>query len=244
MMAQAPTVVYQLDDVQQRYGQRLVLTLPRLEVARGEILAVIGPSGAGKTTLLRLLLFLESPSAGTIHFEGILLTGPPPLALRRRLGAMFQHTILLDLTVRDNVAYGLRLRGLHAEPQRIDRLLDRLGLLPLANEPARTLSGGEAQRVALARALAVQAEVLLLDEPTANLDPYNVALIEEILREERARGVTIALVTHQVFQARRLADRMAILLEGNLIEDGAPEDLFTRPQDHRTQSFLSGEMVY
>jgi tungstate transport system ATP-binding protein len=244
MMAESPTVVYRLDGVQQRYGQRLVLTLPRLEVARGEILAVIGPSGAGKTTLLRLLLFLESPIAGTIHFEGIQLIGSPPLALRRRLGAMFQRTILLDLSVRDNVAFGLRLRGLRAEPQRIERLLVRLGLLPLANERARTLSGGEAQRVALARALAVEAEVLLLDEPTANLDPYNVALIEEILREERARGVTIVLVTHQVFQARRLADRMALLLDGNLIEAGAPEDLFTRPQDHRTQAFLSGKMVY
>ncbi len=244
MMAQSPTVLYQLDDVQQSYGQRLVLTLPRLEVARGEILAVIGPSGAGKTTLLRLLLFLESPSAGTIHFEGTLLRGSPPLALRRRLGAMFQRTILLDLSVRDNVAYGLRLRGLRAEPQRIERLLVRLGLLALANERARTLSGGEAQRVALARALAVQAEVLLLDEPTANLDPYNVALIEEILREERARGVSIVLVTHQVFQARRLADRAVLLLEENLIEAGSPEALFTHPQDPRTRAFLTGEMVY
>lgn len=243
-MAHPPPTIYQLDGVQQRYGQRLVLNLPRLEVNRGEILALIGPSGAGKTTLLRLLLFLEIPSAGTIHFEGSPLTGMPPLELRRRLGAMFQRTILLDTSVRDNVAFGLQLRGERTRARQVEQLLDRLGLKALADERARTLSGGEAQRVALARALAIDASVLLLDEPTANLDPHNVFLIEEMIREQRSRGVTIIFATHQIFQARRLADRMTLLLEGNMIETGPPEAMFTRPQDQRTRAFLSGEMVY
>ncbi|MCL4367799.1 MAG: ATP-binding cassette domain-containing protein [Actinobacteria bacterium] len=243
-MAKSPPPVYQLDGVQKRYSQRLVLNLPRLEVAQGEILALIGPSGAGKTTLLRLLLFLEGPSAGTIQFNGMPVPGSPPLALRRRLGAMFQRTILLDLSVRDNVTFGLRLRGRQEPTQKIEDLLERLGLRSLAAERARTLSGGEAQRVALARALAIDASVLLLDEPTANLDPYNVLLIEDMIREQRSRGVTIILATHNIFQARRLADRAVLLLEGNLIETGPPEALFTRPQDPRTRAFISGEMVY
>lgn len=243
-MAQSPSTLYQLDGVQHQYGQRLVLNLPRLEVARGEILALIGPSGAGKSTLLRLLLFLESPSAGIIRFEGMPVPDSPPLGLRRRLGAMFQRTILLDMSVRDNVAFGLRLRGERGRTQGVQGLLDRLGLTSLADQRAGTLSGGEAQRVALARALAIDASVLLLDEPTANLDPYNVSLIEDIIREQRARGVTIILATHHIFQARRLADRAVLLLEGNMVEMGSPDAMFTRPKDPRTQAFLSGEMVY
>lgn len=243
-MAQSPSSLYQLDGVQHRYGQRLVLNLPRLEVARGEILALIGPSGAGKSTLLRLLLFLERPSAGTIRFEGVPVPVSPPLALRRRLGAMFQRTILLNRSVRDNVAFGLRLRGVRGRAREIEQLLDRLGLQPLAEERASTLSGGEAQRVALARALATDASILMLDEPTANLDPYNVSLIEDMIREQRARGVTVILATHHIFQARRLADRTALLLEGSMIETGTPEAMFAHPQDPRTHAFLSGEMVY
>lgn len=243
-MTPSPSTLYHLDGVQHRYGQRLVLNLPKLEVARGEILALIGPSGAGKSTLLRLLLFLESPSAGTIRFEGAPVPVSPPLVLRRRLGAMFQRTILLNRSVRDNVAFGLRLRGVRGRAREIEQLLDRLGLQPLAEVRASTLSGGEAQRVALARALAIDASVLMLDEPTANLDPYNVSLIEDMIREQRARGVTIILATHHIFQARRLADRAVLLLEGNMIEMGSPEAMFTRPQDPRTRAFLSGEMVY
>ena len=243
-MAPPPSSIYHLDGVQHQYGQRLVLNLPKLEVTRGEILALIGPSGAGKSTLLRLLLFLEKPSAGTIEFEGVPMADSPPLPLRRRLGAMFQRTILLDMSVRDNVAFGLRLRGERGRTPLVEELLDRLGLKPLADERARTLSGGEAQRVALARALATDASVLLLDEPTANLDPYNVLLIEAMIREQRARGVTVILATHHIFQARRLADRTALLLEGSMIESGTPEAMFTHPQDPRTHAFLSGEMVY
>jgi tungstate transport system ATP-binding protein len=146
--------------------------------------------------------------------------------------------------VRDNVAFGLRLRGRRDGRESIDRLIDRLGLTELASAPARSLSGGEAQRTALARALAVNPDVLLLDEPTANLDPYNVGLIESIIREQSERGVTIVLVTHHVFQARRLADRTALLLSGRLIEAAPTLELLDSPHDPRTHAFLSGEMVY
>ncbi len=236
--------MYELYSVQKRYGARLVLDIDYLQVRRGETLAIIGPSGSGKCTLLRLMQFLERPSAGRIVFDGLTVDGEWPLQARRRVTMVFQRPLLLDRSVRDNVAYGLWLRGRRDGRAAADHLIDRLGLRDLANAPARLLSGGEAQRTALARALAVEPDVLLLDEPTANLDPYNVNLIEDIIRDQRARGVTIVLVTHHIFQARRLADRTGLLLEGRLIEAAPTDDFFEVPRDARTRSFLSGEMIY
>ena len=121
----------------------------------------------------------------------------------------------------------------------------QVGLSDMARQPARTLSGGEAQRVALARALVLNPEVLLLDEPTANLDPYNVALIEEIVANlNREKGMTLVLVTHNVFQARRLAGRVALLLDGRIVEMNDTENFFNNPADPRTAAFVGGEMVY
>jgi tungstate transport system ATP-binding protein len=126
----------------------------------------------------------------------------------------------------------------------VDEALARVGLRELANSPARTLSGGEAQRVALARALAVEPDVLLLDEPTANLDPYNVVLIEQIIQEARAaKRMTLVLVTHNIFQARRLAGRVGLMLNGQLVEVGATEQFFESPRDPRARAFVRGEMV-
>jgi tungstate transport system ATP-binding protein len=213
-------------------------------VMRGEMLAIIGPSGCGKTTLLRLLQFLERPSAGRLVFDGQQIDTPPPLALRRRVTTVFQRPIVLNRSVRDNLAYGLMARGAKAYGDRIARLLSALALEPFAHAPARTLSGGEVQRVAFGRALAFDPEVLLLDEPTANLDPRNVALIERLIRDQKARGVTIVLATHQVFQARRLADRTAFLLDGQVVEIAPTPRLFDTPTDPRTRAFLTGDMIY
>jgi tungstate transport system ATP-binding protein len=243
-MIQAP--IYQLSHVLKRYGGRVVLALDELTVQEGERLAVIGPSGAGKSTLLRLLNFLEMPDAGAIAYGGCAwhATAIPPLAVRREVTTVFQRPVLLDATVRGNVAYGLRLRGQRFE-RRVDAVLERTGLSHLSMAHARTLSGGEAQRVALARAIVLEPRVLLLDEPTANLDPYNVALLESIVSElHRDHGTTIVLVTHNIFQARRLADRAALLLEGRLIEIGPVQQIFATPREQRTAAFISGEMVY
>ena len=235
--------LYQLESIQHRYGERTVLDLDRLEVRRGETLAIIGPSGSGKSTLLRLMQFIEKPTSGRVVFDGQLID-TALLELRRRVTTVFQRPVLLDRSVRDNVAFGLKLRGRRDGRAVVDRLLERIGLAGLANTPARLLSGGEAQRTALARALAVEPEALLLDEPTANLDPYNVGLIEDIIREQRQRGATIVLVTHHVFQARRLADRIALLLAGRLLEVAPTLELLDSPRDPRTRSFLNGEMVW
>jgi tungstate transport system ATP-binding protein len=236
--------LYQLNDVKQIYAGRAVLDVERLSVTAGEILALVGPSGAGKSTLLRLLNFLEPPSAGTIIFDNQPVPAQTPLALVRRVTTVFQRPLLLSRSVRDNVAYGLLLRGETADG-RVDESLERVGLGGLAGQAAHKLSGGEMQRVALARALVLRPEVLLLDEPTANLDPYNVGLIESIVREQNAtHQTTIVLVTHNVFQARRLARRAGLLLGGKLIELASTADFFERPRDSRTAAFVKGEMAY
>ncbi|MDQ4075169.1 MAG: ATP-binding cassette domain-containing protein, partial [Chloroflexota bacterium] len=189
---------YELTRVVKRYDGRTVLQIDHLEVGAGRTLAILGPSGAGKSTLLRLLNFLEAADEGEICFDGQpMVTMPPPLAVRRRITTVFQRPLLLNSTVWNNVAYGLWLRG-HPQRRRIREALARVGVAHLAKVRAPTLSGGEAQRVALARALVLEPCVLLLDEPTANLDPTNVSIIEGILQDLRERRSTIVIVTHNL----------------------------------------------
>jgi tungstate transport system ATP-binding protein len=251
--------IYGLHAVTKVYDQRCVLDVEELEVYRGEILALVGPSGAGKSTLLRLLNFLEPPSSGSIDFEapskGRAHAGrrhitfdamhPVPLDLRRRVTTVFQRPILLNRSVYANVRYGLRLRGVRDSRRPVEEALEQVGLSDLAHQRARTLSGGEAQRVSLARAMVLEPDVLLMDEPTANLDPYNVSLIEDIVCSLNDRqGTTIVLVTHNVFQARRMAHRVGLLLEGHIVEVAETTPFFESPQDSRTEAFVRGEMVY
>jgi tungstate transport system ATP-binding protein len=239
--------VYRLQNVTKAYNGRRVLEVDHLKIQRSEIFALVGPSGAGKSTLLRLLNFLEPPTEGRIRFLDVEF-GPGqamPLRLRRRVTTVFQRPILLNRSVQANVAYGLGLRGQREMEEEVGRALEQVGLADLARQRARTLSGGEAQRVALARAIVLQPDVLLLDEPTANLDPYNVGLIEEIVQLlNRERGVTLVLVTHNVFQAKRLAHRVALMLEGRIVEVADVETFFDSPSDPRTDAFVRGDMVY
>lgn len=238
-------IVYDLHNVVKLYGQREVLHLNHLELPRGEITCIVGPNGAGKSSLLRLLNFLESPTSGQIIFDGQPLNGQVPLALRRRVTTVFQRPILLSGSVYENVAYGLKLRGEKGIGERVSQAVEMVGLAEFARASVRTLSGGEAQRVALARAIVLDPEVLLLDEPTANLDPYNGSLIERIIAGlNRERGMTIIMVTHNVFQAKRLAHHVALLLGGREIEVAPAERFFSAPADPRTAAFIRGEMVY
>lgn len=239
--------LYRLLDITHRYGERVVLDLPQLEFAPGEIVAIVGPSGSGKSTLLRLLNFLERPTSGTLTFRTHTVngTGDVPLDLRRQVTTVFQRPVLLNSSVIHNVAYGLQLRGVRDGRPLAEAALDAVGLAPLAGAHARTLSGGEMQRAALARAMVIQPQVLLLDEPTANLDPYNVQLIEGAIRELHQRQqTTVVLVTHNVFQARRLAQRVLFLLDGRVIESGPAASFFASPVDPRTAAFIRGDMVY
>lgn len=239
--------VYCLKGVIKEYNGRRVLQIDVLDIQCGEVFALVGPNGAGKSTLLRLLNFLEPPTQGRIRFSDIQFEADStiPLDIRRRVTTVFQRPLLLNRSVRDNIDFGLRLRGERNTKTKTDAVLDQVGLVSLAHRRARTLSGGEAQRVALARALVMQPDVLLMDEPTANLDPYNVGLIEDIIQNLAAqRAMTLVLVTHNTFQARRLADRVGLLLEGRLIEIADVEDFFKAPRDPRTAAFVRGDMVY
>lgn len=239
--------VYRLQKLTKRYGSREVCRIDSLEIRRGEILGVIGPNGAGKTTLLRLLGFVEPQTSGKISFNGCHIGGAArlPLQERRKITMLFQEPLLLSATVRDNVRFGLRVRGDNDARGLVDETLNMVGLGHLAKAHASTLSAGEAQRVALARSLIIRPEVLLLDEPTANLDPYNVALIEGLIAAiNRERGTTIVLVTHNIFQARRLSHRVLLLLEGQVVEVGSTEQMFSNPRDPRTLDFVRGEMIY
>lgn len=239
--------IYCLTQVSKTYRGRTVLEVAQLDIQAGEILALVGPSGAGKSTLLRLLNFLEAPSQGklTFHQQEFSAQREMPLEQRRRVTMVFQRPMLLNRTIEANVRFGLELRGIRAGQARVQAALEEVGLAHLAHQKAHTLSGGEAQRVALARAIVMEPEVLLLDEPTANLDPYNVGLIEKIvLRLNQLHHTTLVLVTHNIFQAKRLAQRVVFMLDGKVIETAMAEDFFNQPQDARTAAFVRGEMVY
>ena len=239
------TPAYELTGIRHCYGERCVVDIPGLEINTGEIFGIVGPSGAGKSTLLRLLNFLEVPTEGQVRYRGNLLASDVSLEIRREITTVFQRPMLLRRSVAANVRIGQRIRGPVPKDATVDRWLDRLGLGELAEAPVRTLSAGEAQRVALARALVVNPSVLLLDEPTGNLDPYNVGLIEEIVRANCAeRGTTVVIVTHDPFQARRLADRTGLMIGGAIVEAAETNRFFSDPQQPKTAAFLRGDLVF
>lgn len=242
-----PDSLYELQNATKTFGERCVLNIGSMKIERGEILAIVGPSGAGKSTLLRMLNFLDKPTSGRIRFQDQWFDAneEPTIDVRRRITTVFQRPILLKRSVRENVRYGLGLRGMRNSHGPVEEVLSEVGLGGLMEQSATSLSGGEAQRVALARAMILRPDVLLMDEPTANLDPQNVALIEQIVRRlNDEEATTIVLVTHNIFQAKRLAKRVAFFLEGELVELATTERIFQSPQDPRTESFVGGEMIY
>ena len=238
--------ILRLRGVTHLYGSACVLRVSELDIFAGEIVCVLGPTGAGKSTLLRLLSGLEPPSSGEILVFGQReQCRTPQLAQLRRVTMVFQHPLLLTGSVRYNVEYGLRLRGQANSRHVGEMMLERLGLLSLASRSVHTLSGGQRQLAALARALVVEPMILLLDEPTANLDPASVALVESVIAgENQTRGMTVIWATHHLFQARRVAHRTGLILNGELVEMGPTKQFFESPIDPRTAAFVQGEMVY
>ncbi len=227
-------------------GQTL-LSVPHLQIVHGEVLVVIGPNGAGKSTLLQALACLCEPSAGMLRFAGQLLDlHNPPLTLRRRLAVVFQEPLLFDTTVEENVASGLKLRGLAKTVirERVAVWLERLGIAHLALRQARTLSGGEAQRTSLARAFVLEPDLLLLDEPFSALDPLTrEALTETFHRLQRQTRVTALFVTHDRLEALRLADRIAVMDRGEILQIGTPEEVFGQPVNETVASFVGIETI-
>jgi len=234
--------------VTHKYDRKPVLHNVNVRVDRGDVFAFIGPTGAGKTTLLRILDLLEVPGAGEIYFDGIRIpqSGKQRLEVRRRISFVHQKPQVFNLSVYDNVACGLRWRGVEKDKivGKVDHILEMVGLEGYKNRNARTLSGGEAQRVALARSLVLEPEVLLLDEPTANLDPVSAAKIEQLIQYIARQGnTTMIMATHVMSQGQQLADRIGVLLNGQLVQTGNATDIFHSPQNEQVAHFVGMENI-
>ncbi len=240
---------FKLHNVIKRYGDREVLNIDQLSIPAEKIYTILGPNGSGKSTLLRILALLLVNDAGELEVLGEKVTWEKRqlLKLRRQMSMVTQTSFMFSGSVYYNVSYGLRVRRMGARKvrKRVDEMLEMVGMSAYRDADARTLSGGERQKVAIARALAVNPRVLFLDEPTSNIDVASAADIEKHIRYiNKERGTTIIMVTHNLFQARRLADEVLFLNEGRIIEQGACETIFNQPGDERTAAFLRGETVF
>lgn len=239
--------VFRIENLTKVYGEKKVLDVPELNLEEGSITGIIGPSGAGKSTLLYILNGLEKATSGKIVFDGKELKGDPDIETRRQMSMVFQKPTVFSTTVYENVAYSLKLRGVN-KGETADKVLELAKLIGLEDklkQKAVTLSGGEAQRLSLARAIIHRPKVLLLDEPTANLDPANVAMIEKLILHAKTEYKTsVVVITHNMFQARRLSEKLVFLLSGSIVENGDAHELFSNPKDSRTLDFIEGKMIY
>ena len=217
-------------------GRRLIDRID-LRLEGGSITVVMGPNGSGKSLLLRLLHGLIEPTAGQVRWAG----RAPSASVREHQAMVFQRPVLLRRSAAANLRFALRLRG-GAGPRRTTELLRFVGLEALAHQPARLLSGGEQQRLALGRALALEPGVLFLDEPTASLDPAATVAIEDIVRAAHERGTKIVFVTHDLGQARRLADEVVFLEGGRLAEQTPAAAFFERPVSASARDFIAGRL--
>lgn len=240
--------IYKISDLKKEYNNKTVLNINELNILKGQITCLIGPSGAGKSTLLHILNHIELPSKGLIEFDGYEYPryGNLDINVRRQMAMIFQKPIVFNNNVYENIAYSLKLRKLSKIiiKEKVEEFAEIIGLKDKLKQNAKTLSGGEAQRVALARAIIIEPKVLFMDEATTNLDPANVILIEELMKNANFRyRTTIIFATHNMNQAKRLSKQAIFLLNGKLIEDGDTKTVFENPKNQITKSFIDGDMV-
>ena len=221
--------VAELTDVTKAYGDKVVVDSVNLQIREGEILALLGPNGSGKSTILKMLAFIENPTSGEVIFQNEKVNFKNTEKERLQSTLVFQKTTVFGTSVYNNIAYGLKLRKVPKETRDIEvkKALELVKLEGFGKRNARKLSGGEQQRVAIARALVLNTKLLLLDEPTANLDPKNAGILEEVIDTvNRESKVTIVMATHNMFQARKLPHRIALMDEGKITEVGTPAEVF------------------
>jgi len=227
-------------NLKKSYDGKPILDIADGRIRSGSRTALIGPNGAGKSTLLKILAGLEAADQGTVQYDGRASFPQQEITL------VFQKPYLLSTTVERNIAYPMKLRGFSQEmiEQRVSMLLEELNLTAFRHRKAWKLSGGETQKVALARALSFYPKLLLLDEPTANIDPYTTAEIERLLLAENTRNqTTIVLVTHNLPQAGRVCNEAIMLHEGKQLEAGTAQEVLQNPKHLTTRRFLAGELI-
>ncbi len=238
-----PLVV--LKKVNKHFGSLHVLKDIDLTVGEGEVVVVIGPSGSGKSTLCRAINRLETFESGTIEIDGVALPdeGKELARLRADVGMVFQSfNLFAHKTIRENVTLGpIKVRGLDKKEadERADQLLQRVGITEQADKYPAQLSGGQQQRVAIARALAMDPKVMLFDEPTSALDPEMINEVLEVMTSLAKEGMTMVVVTHEMGFARRAANRVVFMSEGQIVEENTPQEFFTNPTSNRAKDFLS-----
>ena len=227
------------------FGDHLVLDNISEHISPGEKVVVIGPSGSGKSTFLRCLNLLETPSAGTITFDGTVITDPKVdiNTIRRQMGMVFQHFNLFpNMTIRKNITLAPVRTGLmkqeEADAEAV-KLLRRVGLEEKADAYPNQLSGGQKQRIAIVRALAMKPKVMLFDEPTSALDPEMVGEVLEVMKELAQEGMTMVVVTHEMGFAREVGTRVLFMDGGHILEQNEPQAFFSNPKEARTKEFLS-----
>ncbi len=234
-----------IKNLSKSFGDHLVLDNISEHIYPGEKVVVIGPSGSGKSTFLRCLNLLEEPSAGTITFDGTVITDPKANinAIRQQMGMVFQHfNLFANMTIRKNITLAPVRTGL-MKPAQADaeamRLLKRVGLEEKADAYPAQLSGGQKQRIAIVRALAMKPKLMLFDEPTSALDPEMVGEVLDVMKELAREGMTMVVVTHEMGFAREVGSRVLFMDGGHILEQNTPEEFFSPPQEQRTIDFLS-----
>ena len=230
-------------DLKKNYNGLDVLKGIDLTINKGDVVCLVGPSGCGKSTFLRCLTRLEEPDGGTVMLDGKEITERDIDATRAQMGMVFQHFNLFPhLTVKKNITLAPvrlgRMSQAAADKQAME-LLERIGLADKADVYPNMLSGGQKQRIAIVRALAMNPEVLLFDEPTSALDPEMVGEVLELMKELARDGMTMVVVTHEMGFARKAADRIVFLADGEIVEESHPDEFFTNPKSERAKDFLS-----
>ena len=231
-----------LESVKKIYGERTVLDIDNLQVEPGSLIFVIGQNGAGKSTMLNIIAGIETCSSGRVCYGPEKSTAPDI----KKITLVTQHPYLIRTTVEKNIAYPLKIRGWSEDriKKRVETLIEEFGLTRIKKQKAWRLSAGEGQKVALARALSFNPEILLLDEPTANIDPGATSDIEAILkRNNKENKITTVIITHNLAQARRLCGEALFLHEGRLLERGDCQKIFSAPQNPLTAKFIAGELI-
>lgn len=236
-----------VSNISKSYNGKPVLKDCSFSFDSSGIYLLMGPNGSGKSTFLRLCALLEEPDRGEVNFFSGNDIVRKDIKLRRRISLVLPKIGVFNTTVFNNVAYGLKIRGFKRKEieEKVNRALEFVGLIHKKSINALTLSSGETQRLGIARAIVIEPEVLFLDEPTASLDPHSTTIIEEaIKRIQEHNKLTIIMVTHNVFQAQRLADRVLFMYEGKIVDHGPSKEFFEKPRDERAYRFITGQMVY